>query len=358
MNTAYDYFRQACRLEEPDRVPVALLATSSFVPGFSGINHLDYYGIPDKWLEAQLALLRRFPDVVWVPGPCVDYSMASVAAAYGARLYFYPNRPPAWAPLIKDLSYWADVEPVNPKEHGLMPLILRQEAHVEARLQSEGFGMQFAFSWGPMSIAATIMGIPALLTSVMDEPGMVARLLETMTTSSIRWLHAQLDLMREPMGLLIGDDVTGMVSRKHFEALIFPCLERMAKEFDGLIRIYHNDTPCQHLFRGLAQTGFDVFNFSHEHDIGEVKASVGHRMALMGNISPLEVGLRGTPQDVRRAAQACLDKGAPGGGMILSFGGGTDAGTSAENLDAMIATAREWRYPRQKAGSDKPKETR
>jgi uroporphyrinogen-III decarboxylase len=108
----------------------------------------------------------------------------------------------------------------------------------------------------------------------------------------------------------------------------------------GYAGIDTNDTPCPHLLESLAEANFDVFNFSHETDIGEVKARIGHRVALMGNVPPLGVGVHGTPADVARWAQECLDKGAPGGGMILSFGGGVSPGTPPENIDALLKAAR------------------
>jgi hypothetical protein len=41
-------------------------------------------------------------------------------------------------------------------------------------------------------------------------------------------------------------------------------------------------------------------------------------------------------------ARACLGKAAPGGGMILSFGGGVSPGTPPDNVDALLRAAREW----------------
>jgi uroporphyrinogen-III decarboxylase len=94
-----------------------------------------------------------------------------------------------------------------------------------------------------------------------------------------------------------------------------------------------------------AEANFDVFNFSHKLDIAEVKAKMGHRVALMGNVPPLDVGVRGTPAEVAQSARECLDKGAPGGGMILSFGGGVSPGTPPENIDALLEVARDWPGP-------------
>ncbi len=148
---------------------------------------------------------------------------------------------------------------------------------------------------------------------------------------------------REPgPGILLLDDIVGMVSAHHYEELVHPHLRRIFDEFDGLIRVYHNDTPCPHLLEKLAQAGFEVFNFSHEMDIGEVKAKMGHRVAVMGNVPPLDVGVRGTPEEVVRWAKICLDKAASDGGMILSFGGGVSPGTPPQNIDALFQAVHEW----------------
>jgi 5-methyltetrahydrofolate--homocysteine methyltransferase len=71
-------------------------------------------------------------------------------------------------------------------------------------------------------------------------------------------------------------------------------------------------------------------------DVAEVKAKMGHRVALMGNVPPLDLGARETPEEVALWARRCLDQGAPGGGMILSFGGGVCPGTRPENIDALV----------------------
>jgi uroporphyrinogen decarboxylase len=149
-------------------------------------------------------------------------------------------------------------------------------------------------------------------------------------------------MLREPEGILLLDDIVGMVSKRDYESLVHPHLRRIFDEFEGLIRVFHNDTPCPHLLESMAEANFDVFNFSHETDIAEVKARMGHRVALMGNVPPLEMGVRGTPAEVEQWARECLTKGAPGGGMILSFGGGVSPGTLAENIDALLLAAREY----------------
>ncbi|MEJ2557981.1 MAG: uroporphyrinogen decarboxylase family protein [Anaerolineae bacterium] len=345
MTTPWDRFKQAAHLGEPDQVPVAFIVDSPWLPGYAGINTQDYFLLPDQWLEINLGLLGRFPGAVWIPGFWVEYGMAAEPSAFGARISFYADRPPSMEPVVTDPAYWAEVTPADPHEAGFMPLVLRLYQHMEERLRAEGLGIKMVAARGPMATAGWLMGITDLMMGLVMHPAEVSRFLDTLTTTIIRWLHAQLETLHEPEGILLLDDIVGMISLKHYQEFVAPHLRRIFDEFEGLIRVYHNDTPCRHLYPALAEANFDVFNFTHKVDIAQVKAEMGHRVALMGNVPPLDVAVREPPEVVTRWAKACLDKAAPGGGMILSVGGGVSPGTPPESLHAMLEAARAWSKP-------------
>jgi uroporphyrinogen decarboxylase len=230
-------------------------------------------------------------------------------------------------------------------EDGFMPLVLELSKWSEERLAADGLQRHMVAARGPMVTASWVMGVSDLMTGIANRPKEISKFLDTVTTTIINWLRAQLDTLREPEGIMLLDDIVGMVSVEHYQTFCAPYLRRIFDEFEGLIRIYHNDTPCPHLFAALAEANFDVFNFTHEVDIATAKAQMGHRVAMMGNVPPLSVGVRESPEVVARSAKACLDKGAPGGGMILSVGGGVSPGMPAENIDALLEAARTWTKP-------------
>ncbi len=342
MDTPWERFKQAARLEKPESVPVALIVDSPWLPGYAGLDTRDYFLLPEKWFDINRGLLTRFPDAVWVPGFWVEYGMAAEPSAFGCKLHFYANRPPAIEPVVTDLDFWSEIKPADPQEDGLMPLILRQQKVMDERLQAEGLGIRMAAARGPMTIASWLMGTTPLMMGIATNPKKLSDFLETLTTTIISWLHAQLDTFHQPEGILLLDDIVGMVSKKHYDALVHPHLRRIFDEFDGLVRVYHNDTPCLHLAESLAQANFDVFNFSHKVDLADLKARMGQRVALMGNVPPLEVGVRGQPADVLQWARTCLERGAAEGGLILSFGGGVSPGTPPENIDALLQAVHTW----------------
>ncbi len=345
MTNAWHRFKQAARLEEPDQVPVAFIVDSPWLPGYAGMHTLDYFLDPEAWFRVHRGLADRFPDAVWIPGYWVEYGMAVEPSAFGVRIHFHRDRPPSIEPVVSDLAHWAGAPLPDVREDGLMPLVLRLYQRAETRLQAEGLGIRMVAARGPMVTAGWIMGISSLMTGLVERPQLVHAFLDKITTTIVRWLQAQLDTLTAPEGIMVLDDIAGMVSVEHYHEFVEPYLRRIFDEFDGLIRIYHNDTPCPHLYSVLADAGFDVFNWAHEVDIAQAKADMGHRVALMGNVPPLHVAVRQPPEVVGEFAQACLDRGAPGGGMILSMGGGVSPDTPPESLDAMLRAARQWQPP-------------
>ncbi len=108
----------------------------------------------------------------------------------------------------------------------------------------------------------------------------------------IAFLGAQLARLREPLGILVLDDLPGMLSPRGFDRMALPYLQRVFDSFPDLVRIYHNDTPCAHLLPRMGQLHCEMWNFSHEMDIAAVKAAVP-RFSLLGNVAPLGTLVRG-----------------------------------------------------------------
>ncbi len=334
--TPWERFTTVARGGQADRVPVALIVDSPWLPGYAGIDTLDYFLRPDEWLRINLGLLERFPDVAWIPGLWVEYGMAAEPSAFGARIVWHHNQPPSTEPVRGGLAALADVEPPDPQRHGLMPLVLQRYADAERRILPEGMNVKMVAARGPLAIASWLLGTTALMIALKTQPDAISRLLHTLSDTVIAWLRAQLDVLRAPEGILVLDDVVGMLSPKLFEQFARPHLARIFRAFDSLIKVYHNDTPCPHLIEPMSTLGFDVFNLSHTMDMAAVQAKMPS-VALMGNVPPLDVMARGTPDQVCTWARECIRK-TGGRRLILSAGGGVSPGTPPEAIDALVST--------------------
>ena len=72
---------------------------------------------------------------------------------------------------------------------------------------------------------------------------------------------------------------------------------------------------------------------------------MGGRMCLMGNVPPLDLGVRGTPQQVHAITTRALQD-AGDHPLILSWGGATTIGARPENIRAMAAALKEFNAKR------------
>jgi uroporphyrinogen decarboxylase len=336
--TPWERFVTVARGGRADQTPVAFIVDSPWLPGYAGIDTLDYFLREDEWLRINLGLLERFPEVAWIPGFWIEYGMAAEPSAFGARIVWYHDHPPSIAPVRGGLKTLADIEPPDPEQDGLMPLVLQRYADTERRLLPEGMNIKMVTARGPLAIAGWLLGVTDLLIALKLEPANSHRLLDTLTTTIISWLHAQIGVLYAPEGILVLDDIVGMLSPKMFEEFVRPYYSRIFGEFKQLVKVFHNDTPCVHLLEPMSTLGFDVFNFSHATDIAVVRSKMPN-IALMGNVPPLELMLRGKPAEIEAWARECVRK-TDGRGLILSAGGGISPGTSAEALDAVVQATR------------------
>ncbi len=337
--TPWERFATVARGGKADRVPVALIVDSPWLPGYAAVDTLDYFLKPDLFLKINRDLLTRFPDAAWIPGFWIEYGMAAEPSAFGARIMWDHDQPPAIEPVLGGLAALKDVEPADPQYHGFMPLILQRYADTENQLLRDGINIKMVAARGPFAVTGWMLSMTELMVVLQTEPEAMHQLLDTVTTTIIAWLRAQLAVLKAPEGIMVLDDIVGLLSPKLFEEFARPYMTRLFGEFNGMIRIYHNDTPCPHLIKPMANLGFDVFNWSHETDIATVQEAMPN-IALMGNVSPYAVMVNGTPQEVEEWARECIRK-TNKKNLILSAGGGVSPGTPAEAIDALMKVANE-----------------
>ena len=85
--------------------------------------------------------------------------------------------------------------------------------------------------------------------------------------------------------------------------------------------------------------GVNLFNFSFNHSLAEMREKAGESVVLLGNIPPRDVLAAGSPDDVRAAVTKALAGIADKRRIILSAGGGAHPACRARNLDALCAAA-------------------
>lgn len=332
----FELLRAAVRGEAPTR-PVALIVDSPWIPGFAGIDAMEYFVEPEKWLRANLQVVERFPDVIFLPGFWVEYGMAIEPSACGCKVSWWKDSPASVYHALDDISEVSRLSVPLMKNDGLMPLALHLQRWAQSQIAPLGYDIKMVAARGPLALATHLRGITEFLTDIKIEPEPAHRLLDICTKTVIGWLKTQAENLPSVEGILVLDDIVGMLSPADYEVFAHPYIERVFGAFPDMLKIYHNDANVAPFAERLAETGFDALNFSHNWDISEVTRRIGNKVALIGNVAPLQVLTQGTSDEVFASARHCLAAG--NNRLILSAGGGTSPGTPAENIDALVAAA-------------------
>lgn len=328
-------FETIVRNKAKDKTMVALIIDSPWLPGYAGVSTLDFYFNRKCWLSAYFKALEDLPGVAFVPGVWVEFGMAAEPSGWAVPIQWSEDSPPAVRHYTGGLAALLEADVPSPETDGLMPVILKQYDAVVPALEPKGLTPRMAAARGPLAVASHLLGITELLLATKTEPQNCLNLLKKTTDLCIHWLRCQLKRMGSPIGVLVLDDVVGMLSPDDAEEFALPYLRRIFDSFPDLIHIYHNDTPNENILRGLSTIGMEVFNFSHEIDVQHARELLGPDIVLMGNVPPLDVLVRGSTDEVRRAAQDLLQKVAGFGPLLISAGGGVSPGTPIENLQVM-----------------------
>ncbi len=339
----WELFKAAAKGRPVPRAPAALIIDSPWLPGYAGTGHLDYYLDDEAWFGANCRFAREFPEIIPFPGWWIEYGMAIEPSAMGSRIRFHPDQPPAQLPSLARLADVERLAPVDPWSDGFMALALQRYRKQKQRVFDAGFTIPVATARGPVCAAAFLRGLNELMTDLADDPDGVHRLLEFTTGTIIGWLKAQAEAIGPSVeGVFILDDVVGFLSRRAYLEFAHPYLSRICAAFPaGWVKVYHNDANVRPFLCDLAGAGFDLLNWAPGIPFSEAKRKTGGRLRLMGNVDPLNPGVRGTPAEVKAAALEVLEQAA-GEPFILSLGGGVSPGMPVENIAALAEAAREF----------------
>jgi len=268
--------------------------------------------------------------------------MAIEPSALGCRIHFLQDQPPAQIPTLFHLEDVDQFPEVDPYADGLMSVALHRYQTHRTRILEAGYTIPMVTARGPLCSAAFLRGLTQLMLDLTDDPSGVHKLMSYTTDATVRWLRAQAEIIGSSIeGMVILDDIPGFLSRQYYLEFAHPYLKQVFDSFPGdWVKVYHNDANIGPFLEDLVDVGFDVLNWTHRLELTEVRRRTGGKICLMGNVAPLDIGVRGTPQDVKTAVFNQLRK-AGRDGIILSLGGGVSPGMPGGNIMAMVEAARE-----------------
>lgn len=318
------------------RVPVGPLAVH-FCAGHAGYSLRQYTTDAKAMADSVIRYYERFkPDAIWLSA---DTWVS--AEAMGAKVGATSDDQPFGAlggPLITTAADIDRIPAPDVGSQGRYPLMLEALGRIVEALGKEVF-IVACFDQYPFSLAAALMDINEIMLMLYDDPPFVQALLDRCAEYALAYgtalAHAGADMLSG------GDSPAGLVGPALYEETVFPA-ERMLleklKTAAGIpvsLHICGNATPILPL---MAASGANVLELDHAVDLATACRIVGPDIGIWGNLDPVSVMSRGTPETVRLEASKALAAVMEAGHsrFVLSSGCTLPVETPHGNIDALI----------------------
>lgn len=324
------------RGEEVDRIPTSLSAGET-APPLYGIDICDYYFSADAMVEVETALANDFK----ADNMGIGLGLRTLVEALGTKLA-YPKKSVSYIvePALKSFSDIENMELVNIEKDGRFSIITEaferlQEKFGEERILSSGLA-------GPFTTAASLIGTETFLKATIKDKEGVHRLLQYSTDCVVKCckdMNRKLGIkfmLSEPMV------ARNLLSKKQFNEFFLPYLKQAVKrmnEFQGATSI-HICGNTKDRWKEVVEAGVSSFWVDNCESLKELKEAYGDKIAISGNLVPVEVLKNGTYEDIAENVKKCIaEAGDNPCGYNLCPGCTTPVGTSKENMTAFMNAA-------------------
>jgi len=324
--------------KEPEWVPVILFPEWDFLADLYGVPLKKLLEDPMLQIDAGEKMRQRFPEAFIATSVWVPYAHAS---GFGCQL----SEPEDEIPGVKKVAVITpedidSLEIPDPQSDGLMPKYLEYLKIQQKVKGSSGIG-----DFGPVELACEIMGYTNFLKLISQNPKYAHKLLEITVKSCTNWFNTLIDVIGgSALFVLVSDHTTGFLRAKQCQEFFTPYLKKFLDNIRSKVSIilYHNENYAAHVLDQIEQMKINIFHCGEIGDLETAKKKTYGKYTLMGNIHPRDVMLRGTPQLVEETCKEVIQKLGPGGGFILSTGGGVSRNIPLHHVDLLVECAKKY----------------
>jgi uroporphyrinogen decarboxylase len=322
--------------------PVGFIVDSPWIPGWYGISNIDFYSSDELWLKANLKLVNSFKDIWFFPSFWSEYGMCTEPSAFGSRMIFLEKNLPHAEKIISGIEMADSLPQPNVKTDGLLPFMINRLKNNQEAIIREDHQIRFAVARGPLNIASFLMGTTEFMMALAMDPDGSHRLLKKITDFVCDWISWQKECFPSIDGVLILDDIIGFVGESEFSEFVLPYFQRIFACTGVKVRFLHNDAEGLITAKNLGEMGVNMFNFSFNHTMGEIRDLSGPGVILVGNIPPRDVMAAGSPQQVDNAVKKAVAEIDSHDNIVWSVGGGMPPDVQNVNITAFTDAVKEY----------------
>jgi len=333
-----ELFLRACRGEALPRVPVWMMRQAGrYLPEYRELRakhaFLDVCKTPDLAVEVSMQPFRR----LGVDAIIVFSDILIPAEAMGLPLELGDAGPNLPEP-VRSLEAVRKLRQFDPEtETGFLMEAIRQI------VRTAGPDVPvLGFAAAPWTLACYMVegrtkeGFAKVKEFLYAEPATFRELLSRIAQATIGYLKAQIAAGAAAVQLF--DTWCGELALPEYRAFALPAVQEVISAVRGAVPVIHYTKASHHLLPAVAESGADVLSCDWRVNLAELRATIGAKVALQGNLDPAVLF---APQEhIRKTTKEIL--GQLGGvGHILNLGHGILPGTPVENAQTFITVGQQ-----------------
>ena len=333
-DASYDIVVEAVKFKETDRIPVIPII-GLYSLNISGLSSSELLHDAEKQARSQLACQSRFGH----DGIFNVMDLSVEAQTLGAEVEFPTNSFPYLNshPLSNPESF-EEIPPLDVKSTRLS--VFTDTIKLMAKkIKREVYISSYVI--GPFTLAGHLLGIDELMELTVEDEETTMSLVAHCAKITEPYIEAQVEAGTDNVVILEPSASSSLISPRFFEMFSFQNVKSLVSQIHslGVGATLHICGKTSGVLEKMCETGADVLSIDSPVLISKAKELIQGRACLMGNVDTTLM-INGTPDDVKSAANTCIDMAGLGGGFILSTSCDTPIEVPEANMHSLVSSSR------------------
>ncbi len=331
-------FQKIREFKTPSRVPCLANSEEFDVKWHGKYTYEEFCQDGDKMFEVYKASIERFDyDWAWLQvDDCFEFEPIGVKVKGQENIlratYGYL---PVGMDTVKNLPV------MDPWKDGRMPEKLKAIRKLKDYFKDTV--LITGSCAGPFSAVGLTFSLEEAMMQMLIDPDFLYAAMNYWKEFYMRYIKAQQEAGADAIWFGDCNAFSSMISIPQYTEHILPITRELVsyceKELNIMMIMHNSEIKTDHVLSHLS-LGVTAESIGPDGDISAIRAATRGKVPICGNLDPIEVLWKGTPELIKSEVERIMGACKEGGGYIFSTGEMVPRFVPEENMDAFMTTAR------------------
>jgi uroporphyrinogen-III decarboxylase len=191
---------------------------------------------------------------------------------------------------------------------------------------------------------ALLFGLEETMMLMATDPDLVQQACDFFVELQSVYARAQVEAGAHAIWLGDCNAFSGLLSLDQYRRFAMPscrALIETIRDCGAMVHLMNSEVRVPYLM-AEAELGADIVNCGPGADMAEVRRGLSGKACYSGNLDPIEVLMKGTPDQIAAEVERIITTCHPGGGYLFCTGEMNPRDVPEENMRAMVRAVRQY----------------